>query len=71
MERAGLDPRALEQTADKLRAICPEIQFGIYSAGLKRRETAHPVIVAGIQSVYRRACELAKPSTWRWWMRPI
>jgi len=48
----------LEQTADKLRAVCPEVDFGIYSAGLKRRDTAHSVIVAGIQSVYKRACEL-------------
>ena len=48
----------LEQTADKLRTVCPEVEFGIYSAGLKRRDTEHPVIVAGIQSVYKRACEL-------------
>jgi DNA repair protein RadD len=48
----------LEQTADKLRAVCPEVRFGVYSAGLKRRDTSHPVIVAGIQSVYKRACEL-------------
>ena len=48
----------LEQAADKLRAVCPEVKFGVYSAGLKRRDTEHPVIVAGIQSVYKRACEL-------------
>lgn len=48
----------LEQTADKLHTVCPEVNFGIYSAGLKRRDTEHPVIVAGIQSVYKRACEL-------------
>jgi len=48
----------LEQTTDKLRDICPEVKFGVYSAGLKRRDTEHSVIVAGIQSVYRRACEL-------------
>jgi len=48
----------LEQTADKLRDICQEVKFGIYSAGLKRRDTEHSVIVAGIQSVYKRACEL-------------
>lgn len=48
----------LEQTADKLTKVCPEVPFGIYSAGLKRRDTEHAVIVAGIQSVYRRACEL-------------
>ena len=38
--------------------MCPEIRFGVYSAGLKRRDRTHPVIVAGIQSVYQRACEL-------------
>jgi DNA repair protein RadD len=48
----------LEQNADKLRAVCPELRFGVYSAGLKRRDTEHAVIVAGIQSVYKRACEL-------------
>ena len=49
----------LEQAADKLRSVCPEVDFGIYSAGLKRRDTEHPVILAGIQSVYRRACEMS------------
>ena len=48
----------LEQTAEKLNTICPEVRFGIYSAGLRRRDTEYPVIVAGIQSVYKRACEL-------------
>ncbi|MAG92514.1 MAG: DNA helicase [Planctomycetaceae bacterium] len=48
----------LEQSADKLRVICPEVDFGIYSAGLKRRDTTQSVIVAGIQSVFKRACEL-------------
>jgi DNA repair protein RadD len=48
----------LEQTAEKLRIVCPEVAFGIYSAGLKRRDTEAPVIIAGIQSIYRRACEL-------------
>lgn len=48
----------LDQAADKLRAICPDVRFGIYSAGLRRRDTVQSVIVAGIQSVYKRACEL-------------
>ena len=48
----------LEQNAAKIRALCPELKVGVYSAGLKSRDTAHPVIVAGIQSVYRRAAEL-------------
>lgn len=48
----------LEQTVDKLQQVCREVPFGVYSAGLRRRETTAPVIVAGIQSVFRRACEL-------------
>ena len=48
----------LEQSAEKLGMVCPEVGFGIYSAGLKRRDTDHPVIIASIQSVYKRACEL-------------
>src|SRR6218665_3880970 len=48
----------LEQTAEKLRVVCPEVEFGIYSAGLKRRETKAPGIVAEIQSIYKKACEL-------------
>ena len=48
----------LEQTCDKLSAICPEVSYGVYSAGLRRRDTDHSVIVAGIQSVHTRACDL-------------
>jgi DNA repair protein RadD len=47
----------LEQAADKLRTVCPEVPFGIYSAGLKRRDQREPVIVAGIQSIWKKACE--------------
>jgi DNA repair protein RadD len=48
----------LEQNAAKIKAICPTINVGIYSAGLKRRDTKESVIVAGIQSVYNKADEL-------------
>ena len=48
----------LQQAADKLQLICPEAKIGVYSAGLGSRETDKSVIVAGIQSVYKRACEL-------------
>lgn len=48
----------LEQTCDKLAAICPDVRYGVYSAGLGKRDTEHDVIVAGIQSVYKRACDL-------------
>ena len=48
----------LQQAADKLQLICPDVKVGVYSAGLKSRETDAPVIVAGIQSIYKRAGEL-------------
>ncbi len=48
----------LEQNADKVRRLCPDIKVGMYSAGLKKRDTNTPVLVAGIQSIYKRACEL-------------
>lgn len=48
----------LEQNADKVRRLCPEIKVGLYSAGLKKRDTNTPILVAGIQSIYKRACDL-------------
>jgi DNA repair protein RadD len=48
----------LEQNAGKIKTICPDIELGIFSAGLKSRDTDESVIVAGIQSVYDKACEL-------------
>ncbi len=50
----------LEQAVEKLHDMAPDLwmQIGVYSAGLKSRDTDHPIIVAGIQSIYRRAAEL-------------
>jgi len=50
----------LEQAVDKLHIMAPDLwnRIGVYSAGLRSRDTDHPIIVAGIQSVYRRAAEL-------------
>ncbi len=48
----------VEQNADKIRRASPELKVGVYSAGLRRRDTREAVIVAGIQSIFRRACEL-------------
>jgi len=47
----------LQQAADKLNAMSPELHVGVYSAGLGRREKTGAVTVAGIQSVYQRAAE--------------
>lgn len=48
----------LEQAAEKLRMIAPDLPVGVYSAGLKRRDLGYAVTIAGIQSVHRRAKEL-------------
>jgi len=48
----------LEQAADKLRAIAPDVPVGVYSAGLKRKDLGYAVTIAGVQSIYRRACDL-------------
>ena len=45
----------LEQTAGTLRRLAPDVPVGIYSAGLGSRDIGEPVIVAGIQSVHRKA----------------
>lgn len=50
----------LAQAVEKLAAICPGVNVGVYSAGLGKRQTREPVIVAGIQSVYERATELGR-----------
>ncbi len=48
----------LEQAAEKLRVIAPDLPVGLYSAGLKRRDLGYSVTIAGIQSVYERACDV-------------
>ena len=47
----------LQQNAEKLRAIAPELSAGVYSAGLKSRDTDADVTFAGIQSCYQKAAE--------------
>lgn len=49
----------LEQAQGSLQHFLDDPgKVGLYSAGLKSRDTEHPIIIAGIQSVYKRACEL-------------
>ncbi len=50
----------LEQAVEKLHTMAPDLwmQIGVYSAGLKSRDTGKSITVAGIQSVYKRAAEL-------------
>ena len=44
----------LEQNYEKIVAVWPDAPAGLYSAGLGRRDTRQPIIVAGIQSVWRK-----------------
>ncbi|MBL9000897.1 MAG: DEAD/DEAH box helicase family protein [Phycisphaerae bacterium] len=48
----------LEQAADKLRLIASDVPVGIYSAGLKRKDLGYAVTIAGIQSIWKKACDL-------------
>lgn len=48
----------LEQNAAKIQSLLPDVEVGIYSAGLGRRETDTPVLLGGIQSIYKRAFEI-------------
>ena len=50
----------LEQNASKIRALCPGVPVGIHSAGLGRRDTDEPIVVAGVQSAVRRLDEFGK-----------
>jgi DNA repair protein RadD len=44
----------IQQNADKMLEVWPEAPLGIYSAGLKSKDTAHPIIFGGIQSMIKR-----------------
>ncbi len=50
----------LEQNAEKIRRLAPDIEVGVYSAGLRRRDLDTPVVVAGIQSVRKRAPDIGR-----------
>ena len=45
----------IRQNRDELKELWPEARAGIYSAGLGRKETAQPIIFAGVQSVVPRS----------------
>lgn len=46
------------QNAEKFRILCPEIRAGVFSAGLKQKNTKAPVLFCGIQSVFRHAFKI-------------
>jgi DNA repair protein RadD len=50
----------VDQNATQAGRFLSPLLVGVHSAGLKRRDVDHPVIVAGIQSVYQKACDLGR-----------
>jgi DNA or RNA helicases of superfamily II len=54
------DAKLLDQNSDELLRLWPTAPIGIYSSGLKMRDTRQDIIFAGIQSVAKRADEFGK-----------
>jgi DNA repair protein RadD len=50
----------VDQNATQAGRFLSPLLVGMHSAGLRRRDIDHPVIVAGIQSVYQKACDLGR-----------
>lgn len=50
----------IEQNLAKLLAVWPQAPAGVYSAGLKRKDTFHRIIFAGIASIAKRAIDFGK-----------
>lgn len=50
----------IEQNAEKIQILLPDIRVGINSAGLRRHSFDDDVICAGIQSVYQKAHEFGR-----------
>jgi DNA repair protein RadD len=48
----------LVQNAEKIKALWPEAPVGIYSAGLNQRDLTAQVLVAGIQSISKKAYQV-------------
>jgi len=50
----------LQQNTEKVRALLPNHTVGIYSAGLKSRDTDSDILVGGIQSVFKKCEDLGQ-----------
>lgn len=56
----AMDAKLLRQGKAELLRYWPKAPVGTYSAGLKMKDTAQPIIYAGIQSVAKRASEFGE-----------
>lgn len=50
----------IAQDHGELMALWPEAPAGIYSAGMRRRDTSHKILFMGVQSVYARSDEIGQ-----------
>lgn len=50
----------VRQNYEEFVGICPFIDTGLYSAGLKRKDKHNQVLFCGIQSVYKKAYDLQR-----------
>lgn len=50
----------IQQNAEKIQILLPDVKIGIHSAGLRRHAFDNDVICAGIQSVYKKAHEFGR-----------
>ena len=50
----------LEQEGEKLKTYLPEVKFTYYSAGIGEKDFDSDVVIAGIQSIYKRAAEAGR-----------
>ena len=50
----------IQQSAETLKSWHPQLDVGVYSAGLRSRDTDHAIVCAGIQSVYKKAFEFGE-----------
>src|SRR5882672_1569598 len=48
----------IKQNSEVLKEVWENAPLGLHSAGLKLRDTAHPIIYAGIQSAIRKGAPL-------------
>lgn len=56
----------IEQNAEKLRSVWPTAPLGIYSAGLRQRNTDLPITFGGIQSVAKAIKKQVENSSCLW-----
>lgn len=47
----------IEQNAKQMKRLWPEAPIGIYSAGLKERDSIHPILYGGVQSMVGKLSE--------------